>query len=245
VAASLFPGLDPVGRELRVGDLRLEVIGVAAPRGIDPLGTDLDDFVTIPFGTATRRLMNIPYVHAIHVQAYASADLPRLEQEVREILLGRHGPRSGQPEPFRIQNQASLLRAERAASAALNDLIPAVSFMALLLGGVGILTVMLMSVRERTREIGLRRAVGASRKAIRHQFLMESALLGMLGGTAGVVLGVAAAQSAALLGGWDVMISWPAAGLGFVSSVLLGLLAGAVPAIRAARLEPMAALRTQ
>jgi putative ABC transport system permease protein len=243
VARSLFPGVDPVGREVRVGDLRFEVIGVARPRGIDPLGTDLDDFVTIPFGTAMRRLLNISYVHAIYVRAQSSAHLDGLERDIRDILRERHTPRTGIAEPFVIQNQASLLKAERAATAALNQLVPAVCGIALLLGGVGILTVMLMSVRERTREIGLRRALGASRKDIQTQFVLESAMLGGVGGAAGVIVGVAASGAFAMFGDWDLVISWQIALLGFACSMLLGLIIGVIPAARAARLEPMEALR--
>jgi putative ABC transport system permease protein len=245
VARSLFAGINPVGREVRVGNLRFEVIGVAQARGIDPLGTDLDDFVTIPFGTAMRRLLNIPYVHAIYVQAQSSAQLDGLERDVRGILRARHPARSGIPEPFVIQNQATLLRAERAATAALNQLIPTVSGIALLLGGVGILTVMLISVRERTREIGLRRALGASQKDIQMQFILESAILGGAGGATGVIVGVAASGTASLIGDWNLVISWSAALLGFACSMLLGLVIGVIPATRAARLEPIAALRAE
>ena len=189
-------------------------------------------------------MFNIPYVHAIYVQAKSSTQLISLEREVREILRARHAARSGLPEPFLIQNQAMLLRAERASVASLNQLIPAVSGIALLLGGVGILTVMLISVKERTREIGLRRALGASRKDIQFQFVLESTMLGMAGGAAGVVVGIAAAATASFLGDWDLLISWNSALLGFACSMLLGLVIGVIPAARAARLEPIEALRT-
>jgi putative ABC transport system permease protein len=245
VARSLFPGVDPVGQEFRLGNMRFEVIGVAAPRGIDPLGTDLDDFIAAPFQTVIRRVLNIPYVHAIYVQASSSRQLEALERDAREILRARHAARSGMSEPFLFQNQAMLLRSERAATAALNRLIPAVSGIALLLGAVGILTVMLMSVRERTREIGLRRALGASQKDIRTQFILESAMLGGTGGAAGVIVGVGASSAAALLGGWDLIISWDAALLGLASSMVLGIAVGSIPAARAAQLEPIAALRAQ
>lgn len=243
-ARGLFPGSDPVGNTIRLGNQRFEVIGVSEARGVDPNGADLDDFVAIPFQTAARRVLNIPYVHAIYVQAQSSADLEALERDVRDILHSRQGTRTGMPEPFIIQNQATLLRTERGTAEAMNQLVPAVSGIALLLGGVGILTVMLMSVRERTREIGLRRALGASRKDIHIQFMLESAMLAAAGGGAGVVAGIAAAWIAAALGPWDLIVSWPAAVLGFGCSLLLGIAVGVIPAARAARLEPIAALRT-
>ena len=244
VARSLFAGIDPVGRTTRIGALEFEVIGVAAPRGIDPLGNDLDDFVAIPFQTAIRRVHNVNYVDAIYVQAQSSEHLDGLEREVRAILSARLAERSGASAPYTIQNQAMLLRAERAATGALNQLVPVVSGIALMLGAIGILTVMLISVRERTREIGLRRALGASRRNIRTQFLLESGMLGIAGGVAGVMVGLAASFIAAHFGDWPLVIAWDAAIIGAAASLFLGLVVGIVPAARAARLEPIQALRS-
>lgn len=243
VAPSLFSGVDPVGRTTRIGNLEFEVIGVAQPRGIDPLGTDLDDFVVIPFKTAVRRIHNRNYIDAIYVQARSSDELEALESEVRALLSTQLAQRSGISAPYTVQNQAMLLRAERASVGALNQLVPAVSGIALLLGAIGILTVMLISVRERTREIGLRRALGASRRNIRTQFIVESGMLGIAGGAAGVVVGVAASAAAAYFGDWPLVIAWDAAAIAASSSLLLGLIIGLAPAERAARLEPIAALR--
>jgi putative ABC transport system permease protein len=243
VARSLFAGVDPVGRTTRIGALEFEVIGVAQPRGIDPLGNDLDDFVAIPFQTAIRRVHNLNYVDAIYVQARSSDELDDLEREVRTILGSRLAERSGVSEAYTIQNQAMLLRAERGAVGALNQLVPAVSGIALMLGAIGILTVMLISVRERTREIGLRRALGASRRNIRTQFVLESGMLGVAGGAAGAIAGLVASWIAAYFGSWPLVIAWDAAAIGAGCSLVLGLVIGLVPAVRAARLEPIAALR--
>jgi len=242
-ASSLFPDVDPVGQELRLGKLRLDVIGVAEPRGRDPLGNDLDDFIVVPLQTAMRRILNISYLHALHIQARSSAQLEALERDVREILHRRHAARSGVPESVVILNQAMMLQSEREATAALNRLVPAIAGIALLLGAVGILTVMLMSVRQRTREIGLRRALGASKKDIRIQFVAESAMLGATGGAAGVLVGLAGSWAAAFFGGWDLIISWDSALLGFACSMILGVAVGSIPAARAASLEPIEALR--
>ena len=244
VARSLFAGVDPVGRTTRIGALEFEVIGVAEPRGIDPLGSDLDDFVAIPFQTAIRRVHNLNYVDAIYVQARSSDALEALEGDVRAILSARLADRSGVSEPYVIQNQAMLLRVERGAVGALNQLVPAVSGIALMLGAIGILTVMLISVRERTREIGLRRALGASRRNIRTQFVLESGMLGIAGGAVGVLAGVAASGIAAFFGDWPLVIAWDAAAIGATCSFMLGLVIGLVPAARAARLEPIEALRS-
>jgi len=245
VVRTLFGGADPVGRVVRIGNVPFEVIGVARARGVDPVGVDLDDIVVLPFETATRRLLNIPYVHTLFVQARSTAELIDLEREVREILRGRHAGRSGMLDAFVIQNQAILLRTERGAARAMNQLVVGVALLALLAGGIGILAVLLISVRERTREIGLRRALGAKRRDIQIQFVLESAMLAAGGGLAGVVVGLAVAAGAAMLGPWDLVIPWHAAGLGLACSTILGLVVGAIPAARAARLEPIAALRAE
>jgi putative ABC transport system permease protein len=244
VARSLFAGVDPVGRVTRIGALEFEVIGVAASRGLDPLGNDLDDFVAIPFQTAARRVHKLSYVDQIYVQARSSDELEDLERDVRAVLSAHLAERSGVSDAYTIQNQAMLLRAERAATGALNQLVPVVSGIALMLGAIGILTVMLMSVRERTREIGLRRALGASRRNIRTQFVLESGMLGIAGGAAGALVGAAASAIASYFGGWPLVIAWDAAAIGAMCSFALGLVIGIVPAARAARLEPIAALRT-
>jgi putative ABC transport system permease protein len=245
VVRSLFGGADPVGRVVRIGSVPFEVIGTTRARGVDPNGADLDDVVVVPLETAMRRLLNIPYVHAVFVQAPSSTDLDGLERDVREILQGRYPGRSGMLDLFVVQNQTTLLRTERGAARAMNQLIVGVSLLSLLAGGVGIVAVMLIAVRERTREIGLRRALGAKRRDIRLQFMLESTLLAAGGGLAGVAVGLAAATGAAALGPWDLVVSWPAAGLGVLCSTILGLTVGVIPAARAARLEPIAALRAE
>jgi ABC-type antimicrobial peptide transport system permease subunit len=199
----------------------------------------------VPFETATRRVLNIPYVHTLVVQARSSADLVALERDVREILDSRQADRSGMLDSYVILNQATLLRTERGAARAMNQLVVGVALLALVAGGIGILVIMLMSVRERTREIGLRRALGAKRRDIQLQFVVESAMLAAGGGLAGVIVGLAVAGGAALLGPWALVVSWPAAGLGVACSTILGLLVGTIPAARAARLEPIAALRAE
>jgi len=245
VVRTLFQGVDPVGDIIRIGNVPFDVIGVTRARGVDPLGVDLDGLVVLPFETAVRRLLNIPYVHALYIQARRSADLVALEAEVREILGGRHTARSGLLDAFVVQNQAALLRTERGAARAMNQLIVGIALLALLAGAIGILAVMLIAVRERTREIGLRRALGAKRRDIHLQFVLESAMLATGGGLAGVLVGLVAAGGAAVLGPWDLIVSWYAAGLGVACSTILGLVIGVIPAARAARLEPIAALRAE
>jgi len=245
LARTLFGATDPVGREIRIGTTPFEVIGVARVRGVDAGGADLDNAIAIPLETALRRVLNVPYIDAIYVQARSSAHLEALERDVRARLHERHRVRPGTPEPLVVQNQAVILRTERSATRAFNQLIVGVAALALVVGGIGILAVMLMSVRERTREIGLRRALGATRGDIRRQFLLESTMLAAAGGAAGVAVGLAASLAASLAGRWELVFPWRAAAAGVACSTVLGIGVGAIPAARAARQEPIAALRAE
>ncbi|HUF28713.1 MAG TPA: ABC transporter permease [Gemmatimonadaceae bacterium] len=243
LAATLFGTDDPIGRDLRIGNVPFEVVGVARSRGVDPGGADLDNALAIPLETALRRVVNVPYVDALYVQGRGTAELEALEADVRAMLRARHRIRDGVPEAFNVQNQAVILRTERAAARALDQLTVGVAALAVVVGGIGILAVMLISVRERTREIGLRRALGARRSDIRTQFVTESVLLAVAGGVGGVALGVLITLAGAALASWSLVIPWSAAALSVAASALLGIGVGTVPATRAARLEPIAALR--
>lgn len=244
VGRNLFGKTDPVGLRVRIGRVPFEVIGVLAAKGVDPNGADQDDIVVIPLGAAMRRLMNVTHVDSVYVQARGTAFLEDAEREIRELLRQRH--RLGnKPDDFTIQNQATLIETHRATARNMTLLTGSVAAISLLVGGVGILAVMLISVGERTREIGLRRALGARRRDIRTQFLLESTVIAGAGGAAGVALGVAASLAASSLGRWDTAVSWPTTVVAFAFSVTLGVVFGAYPAIRAARLEPTEALRAE
>jgi putative ABC transport system permease protein len=190
-----------------------------------------------------RRLLNVPYVDLIYVEARTSADVESLQDALRTLLRGRFGDRSGTSDVFVVQNPAMLLRSERDAARIMNQLIAVVAALSLGLGGIGIVAVLLFSIRERTPEIGLRRAVGAKRRDIRREFFIESLVLAALGGTGGVTAGTLVAVAAALIGPWDLALSWRVTLLGLACSAALGVVAGVVPAIRAASLDPIAALR--
>ena len=244
VVENLFGRADPVGLQVRIGRVPFEVIGVTEPKGMDANGQDQDDLVLVPLETAMRRLLNVTYVQTIYAQARRGDLLDQGEQEIRELLRKRH--RLGEkPDDFTIQNQATLLRTEREMAGSMTLLIGSVAGISLLVGGVGILAVMLMSVRERTREIGLRRAVGALRRDIRNQFLFESALLAGTGGMVGVIGGVGLSLVVSRLGYWPAVVSWPAAAFAFVFAVGVGVFFGLYPAIRAARLQPIESLRSE
>lgn len=244
VVENLFGSADPLGRQIRIGRVPFEVIGVLHAKGVDPNGMDQDDLVVVPLQTAMRRLMNVVHVETVYVQARSGPLLAQAEREIRDLLRRRHRLEN-KPDDFTIQNQAVLIAGERETSRLMTLLVGSVSGISLLVGGVGILAVMLIAVRERTPEIGLRRAVGARRRDIRNQFLMESAILAGAGGLLGVAIGLGSAWAAARLRLWDMAIAWDAALAGFAFSVTLGIVFGIYPALHAARLQPIQALRTE
>lgn len=243
-AQNLFGPQDPIGLQVRIGRVPFEVIGVTDAKGMDANGLDQDDLILVPLGTAMRRLFNVDYIDTIYAQARSAEALDTAEREIRELLRQRHRLRD-KPDDFTIQNQATLLAAERETAQSMTLLIGSVAGISLLVGGIGILAVMLIAVRERTPEIGLRRALGATRGDVRLQFLFESGLLAGAGGILGVAAGVTAAALVSRLGYWETVISWPTAAVGFVFSVAVGVIFGIYPAVRAAALEPIEALRSE
>jgi putative ABC transport system permease protein len=243
-SANLFGNSDPVGQQIRIGKVLFEVIGLAAPRGMDVNGADQDDVILVPLETAMRRILNVAYVQTLYVKAHDSRALESAEKEIASLLRQRHRL-EGKADDFTIQNQATVLEAERETTGSMTLLISSVAGISLIVGGVGILAVMLMSVRERTPEIGLRRAVGALRRDIRTQFVLESAMLAGTGGVAGLVGGIGLSLAVSVLGYWPTVISWPAAAVAFGFSVAVGVIFGLYPAMRAAKLEPIQALRSE
>jgi len=243
-SANLFGNSDPVGQQIRIGKVLFEVIGLAAPRGMDVNGADQDDVILVPLETAMRRILNVAYVQTLYVKARDSRALESAEKEIASLLRQRHRLQ-GKADDFTIQNQATVLEAERETTGSMTLLISSVAGISLIVGGVGILAVMLMSVRERTPEIGLRRAVGALRRDIRTQFVLESAMLAGTGGVAGLVGGIGLSLAVSVLGYWPTLISWPAAAVAFGFSVAVGVVFGLYPAMRAAKLEPIQALRSE
>jgi putative ABC transport system permease protein len=243
VAANVFGDADPLGETVRINRIPFEVVGVLEARGLDSLGQDQDDVILVPLTTALRRLFNLDHLNNIYVQATAGRTQEAME-EVRQVLRQRHRIRSGRPEDFTLQDQAQALAAELEAAKDFTGLIAAVSAVALLIGGVGILAVMLIAVRERIREIGLRRAVGATARDILVQFALEALLISALGGIAGLGLGAIGAALAAHLGDWPLVVSPGSSALALVASSAVGVLFGAYPARRAAKLDPTVALRS-
>jgi len=244
IVEKLFNAEDPVGHQIRIGQAPFEVVGVMKAKGVDANGVDRDDRILIPIKTAMRRLVRTTYIQKIHVQVARSEHLQGAEKEIRELLRERHRLWD-KPDDFTIQNQVTLVQTERESTRTLTLLVGSVAAISLLVGGIGILAVMLTACRERTREIGLRRAVGARRRDIRTQFLLESLIIASLGGFFGAALGMLSAFLASRFGGWPAIESWDAVCLGLILSAIVGLIFGIYPASKAAALEPIEALRAE
>jgi putative ABC transport system permease protein len=242
VRASLFGDRDPVGELLRINRVPFEVIGTLAPKGVDASGGDQDDVVLVPLGAALRRLMNVEHLSNVYVQAKRGRT-GEAAAEIAALLRERHRPREGKPDDFTVQDQADALAVEAAAAESFTVLLAVVSAVALLIGGVGVLAVMLIAVRERTREVGLRRALGATRRDVLLQFGGEAVAIGLVGAVVGVAGGAAAALSASVLGGWPVAISLGSALGAALLSTLVAAGFGAIPARRAAAVDPATSLR--
>lgn len=250
VVQNLFvAGEDPIGQVIRLRNVPMTVIGVVARKGQSALGTDQDDAVFVPLTTARSRLTgtnraNARSVGSIMVKVQEGEDLNRTLEDVRQLLRQRHRLQPDQDDDFTIRNLSEIAATREASANTLALLLAAVAAVSLIVGGIGIMNIMLVSVTERTREIGLRMAVGAKRRDIMGQFLIEATVLAAIGGIIGVLLGIAAAEIVSTKAGWPLLID-PFTVIGAVLfSGLVGIFFGWYPAWHAARLDPVEALRS-
>ena len=243
IVRELFGTLDPVGQRLRVGSFSCEVIGVLESKGQSAFGTDQDNTVLLPLRTYQRRIAGNTRVASISISVAESADIPRVQAEAQDILreLRRIGP--GEEDNFTVRDMTQIASTMASTSTLLTGLLGAVAAVSLLVGGIGIMNIMLVSVTERTREIGIRLAIGALERQVLTQFLVESIVLALLGGILGIALGLGLA--AAVSYGMDIPFAADpmVVGLAFMVSALIGIVFGYFPARRAAPLDPIDALR--
>ena len=249
VAKALFEGTNPVGRIIRIADVPITVVGVLARKGPSGTGRDQDDIIFLPLSTAKLRLMggaheiNRDAVAYILIKVMNTSAMAPAEHQIVALLRQRHRRQSDAKDDFRVRNPAAAMAAQRAATGTLTFLLAAVASISLLVGGISIMNIMLVSVTERTREIGLRLAVGARRRDIRSQFLVEALTLCVVGGILGILLGVGAATAVAEIAGWPIFIGPGAIGLATGFSAIVGIFFGFYPALKASQLDPIEALR--
>lgn len=248
VVNNLFGGADPVGQTIRIKRVPFTVAGVLTPKGQSPTGQDQDDVILLPISTAKRKVIginpvNANAVNAIMMQAKSDGQIQAAQEEASALLRQRHHLQPAQEDDFSIRNMEEIFSAQEASSRIMSLMLAAVASVSLLVGGIGIMNIMLVSVRERTREIGLRQAVGAKTRDILTQFLVEAVTLSVAGGFCGVVLGVSASAAISRLAGWATVVGPAAVALAVFFSALVGVSFGYYPARKAAYLDPIEALR--
>ena len=242
VAQNLFPGQDPVGTEIQIRNSVYKVVGVLSPKGQTASGSDSDDVVLIPYTTASLTLSGRSFIPQILASTSSSSDIPAAQEEIRTLLRETHKT-DPQSDDFTVKNQADLASAAESSTQVMTLLLAAIASISLLVGGIGIMNIMLVSVTERTREIGIRMAIGARGTDVLTQFLVESIVMGILGGLAGLIVGFAGAKLLGHFTGWETVISplIMIVAVGFSGAV--GVFFGYYPARKAAALNPIQALR--
>jgi putative ABC transport system permease protein len=243
VADNLFGGADPVGQTIRVRNLPFRVVGLLTAKGQTQWGQDQDDTVLIPYTTAMKKLVSTTYVPTIYVSAPTSQATFTAESEIAGILRQRHNLRPGQEDDFNVRNLTDVAEAAEATTRVMTILLGSIAGVSLLVGGIGIMNIMLVSVTERTREIGIRMAVGARSKHVERQFLVESVVLGLAGGIAGILFGLGISVTLSKVFQWPTLISPVAVVISAAFSMAIGVFFGFYPARKAANLDPIEALR--
>ncbi len=248
VSKNLFGETDPVGQTIRVKKVPFTVVGLLEPKGQSSWGQDQDDLILIPISTAKKKVLgasqsNPRAVGAISVRVKEADLMEEADGQIRDLLRQRHRLQPGQEDDFNVRVLSEMFAAQEESARVMTMLLAAIASVSLLVGGIGIMNIMLVSVTERTREIGLRMAVGARSRDILAQFLVEAVTLAIAGGVAGIAIGLIAAQAIASLASWNTDVPPEAIGLAFVFSAAVGIFFGFYPARKASRLDPIEALR--
>jgi putative ABC transport system permease protein len=239
VVDQLFPNEDPLGQTIRIRNLPFQIIGVLAPKGFNLFGQDQDDIVVVPYTSHMHRITTRTFVNDILVEATSDKTINKAQDEITDLLTARH--RSREPD-FTVRNQADLMDRVSASSRAMGFLLAGVAAVSLVVGGIGIMNIMLVSVTERTREIGIRMAVGARAADILVQFLIEAVTLSAIGGSIGIMGGMAFSWLVAYFQHWPTSTPWTWIAIAFISSAVIGIISGFYPAWKASKLDPIDAL---
>ena len=243
VASNLFANDNPVGKNIRINNQPYKVIGLLESKGQSSVGQDQDDVIYIPLTTAQERMLGITYVQSINVQVSSQEKMEQVQAEIENLLRSRHHIVAGKDDDFHVRNLTSLMETVNQSTSMLTLLLGAIAGISLIVGGIGIMNIMMVSVTERTREIGIRKALGATFMNIMTQFLIESMVIGIIGGIIGIVFGCAASKIIAQLGDFTTVITITPIIVSFIFSVGIGLFFGIYPARKAAKLDPIEALR--
>lgn len=242
IVSNLFEGANPIGQTVQINQIPFTIIGVLRSQGSSGM-TNNDDRVLIPVTTAISRFTGGSHVGAIYVSASSADEMEQAMLDIQRTLRMQHGLRGGEADDFRITSQSDILETAQEVSSSMTALLSGIAAISLIVGGIGVMNIMLVSVTERTREIGIRKAIGAKRKDILRQFLIEAVTLSLIGGVIGILLGIGAALLLSKLGGMDTAISAAPILYAFLTSTLVGVVFGVYPAQKAARLKPIDALR--
>lgn len=242
IVTNLFDDEDPIGKTLRIKSIPFKVIGVLSERGQNMGGMSQDDIILVPLSTAQKKLVGITYVNTIFFSAKSGDLMETAKTQIEEILRQRHKIRAGKDDDFTVRNSADLAAAGSAITTALTFLLGGIASVSLIVGGIGIMNIMLVSVVERTREIGIRMAVGARSRDILSQFLIEAMFLSVVGGIFGILLGVLGSSLIASLANWTTYVSFFSIVIAFLFSAGIGIFFGFYPALKASKMDPIEAL---
>ncbi|MDU1246946.1 ABC transporter permease [Veillonella parvula] len=242
VVKNLFADEDPVGKEIRVKNIPFRVIGVLKSKGNGTMGNDQDDTVLIPYTTSMERVEGIDYLRRVYVVAKDDGGIDRLQADIENLLRVRHNIKDTNLDDFNIQNMKSIMETVAQTTGTFTLFLGAVAAISLVVGGIGIMNIMLVSVTERTREIGVRKALGATYSVIVTQFLIEAVVISLMGGFIGIAFGIGASKIIGMVSGMSTIVSVPTIIMSFAFSMAIGLIFGIYPARKAAKLNPIDAL---
>ncbi len=243
VVDNLFPGIDPIGQMLRVRELPFRVIGVMARRGMDAGGRDQDDTLFAPYTTVQKKLLSITHIQMANISAISPSATYTAQEQITELLRQRHKLGPNQDNDFMVRNMTDVAETADETSRTMTYLLISIALVSLMVGGIGIMNIMLVSVTERTREIGIRMAIGARSSAVRTQFLIESIVLSVTGGALGIIIGITFSILIPRMLGWPTLVSFGSILVSVIFSATIGIFFGYYPARKAAGLDPIEALR--